>query len=324
MAGAIVVRRYGASDVLGLEDVTVGSPGDGEIRLRQTAIGVNFHDVYCRSGLYDTLRLPGIPGCEAVGVVEQVEPGVDTLSPGDRVAYVTSSYGAYAAERTLPAALAVPVPDTLDDDVVAATFLRGLTVHMLARQVHPLRAGMTVLVHAAAGGVGRLLCQWASKAGVTVIGTVGSPHKAVVAREAGCAETILYRERDVAAEIARITGGRGVDVVFDSVGHDTFPGSLAALALRGHLVNFGQSSGPVEPLAMSTLATKSLTVTRPILFHYLADPAAYRTMAAEVFAWLAEGTLRPEPPQRIPLADASRAHDALESRSTVAPIVLIP
>ena len=325
MPKAIVIRNYGDSDVMDIEDIAMPVPGRDEIRIRQTSIGVNFHDVYVRSGLYKTLPLPGILGCEAAGIVEELGEGVEGFDVGDRVAYVTGPpYGAYASHRLLPARFAVPLPDGISDDLAASTLLRALTVEMLTRCVHLLEPGMTILVHAAAGGVGRLMCQWAAHVGVTVLGTVGSREKAKIAAANGCKHPILYREAAFEDEVLRLTGGQGVDVVYDSIGADTFAGSLAALALCGHLVNFGQSSGPVAPLAMSTLAEKSLTVTRPILFHYLSDPAQYRAMADAVFKSFDAGILRSESPITVPLADAGKAHDMLESRRALGGLVLKP
>ena len=245
MASAIVIRAYGGSDVLVCEDTDSSAPAAGQLRIRQTGIGVNFHDVYVRSGLYKTLSLPGIPGCEAVGIVEEIGPGVEGFAIGDRVAYVTGEYGAYASHRVLDAGVALKVPDGVEDMLVATNLLRAMTVDMLITQVAKVRPGDTILVQAAAGGVGRLLCQWASHIGATVIGTVGSPAKAEQAKAAGCTHPILYREVDFVEAVKDITGGIGVDVAYDSVGKDTFYGSLEALKPTGHLVNFGQSSGPV-------------------------------------------------------------------------------
>ena len=325
MPKAIVIRNYGRSDVMKLEDIAMPVPGNGELRIRQTSIGVNFHDVYVRSGLYKTLPVPGILGCEGAGVVEEIGDGVEGFNIGDRIAYVTGPpYGAYASHRLLSANVAVLLPGSVSDDLAAATLLRAMTVEMLTHRVHQLEAGMTILVHAAAGGVGRLMCQWASNMGVNVLGTVGSQEKAEIAKASGCHNPILYRETAFEDEVLRLTNGRGVDVVYDSIGVDTFAGSLKALALCGHLVNFGQSSGPVDPVAMSTLAEKSLTVTRPILFHYLADPAQYRAMADAVFKNFAAGILRSDDPISVPLADAQQSHDMLESRKAIGGLVLKP
>lgn len=324
MAQAIVLREPGDASVLRLEQVAVGVPGPGELRLRQTAIGVNFHDIYVRNGLYKTLKLPGIPGIEAVGVVEAAGPGVEDFRTGDRVGYVTAEYGACASERLLPAALAIPLPPWLDDQTAASVLVRGLTVGMLTHAVHRVTPGAHVLVHAAAGGVGRMLCQTLRDIGAHVIGTAGSPGKAAVARAAGCEEVILYRDEDFVARVRAITKGRGVDVVYDSVGKDTFIGSLDCLAMRGHLVNFGQASGAVPPFAVSRLAAGSHTVSRPIVFHYLAVRAERDAMVAVLFDRLARGVFTIEGGQSFPLAQAGAAHEALESRRVTGPIVLVP
>ncbi|PYG25464.1 quinone oxidoreductase family protein [Pelagimonas varians] len=325
MPEAIVIRSYGASDVLTLEDIDVPAPAAGELRLRQTAIGVNFHDIYVRSGLYNTLTPPGILGCEATGIVDAVGADVDAFQIGDRVGYVTGPpYGAYATHRLLPAKAAVPLPETISDDLAAATLLRALTVDMLTQRCTDLSPGMTILVHAAAGGVGRLLCQMASHLGATVLGTVGSAEKSEIAKASGCSHPILYREKPFQEEVLRLTDGRGVDVVYDSIGADTFDGSLASLTTCGHLVNFGQSSGAVPPLMMSTLAEKSLTVTRPILFHYLQDTAQYRAMAKSVFEAFSTGIFCAGNPDMFALRDTAQAHDMLERRTATRGIVLKP
>jgi NADPH2:quinone reductase len=324
MATAIVLRGTGGPDVLKAETVAVGSPGKGELRIRQTAIGVNFHDVYVRSGLYQTLSLPGIPGIEAAGVVEAVGSDVSDFAAGDRIAYVTGQYGAYASERILPAALAVRLPPEISEQTAATVLLKGLTAEMLVREVHRVRPGDVVLVHAAAGGVGRLLCQSAQDLGATVIGTVGSEAKAEVARRAGCAHTILYRQEDFIACVREITDGRGVDVAYDSVGRDTFEGSLESLAFRGHLVNFGQSSGSVAPFEVSRLAARSNSVTRPIVFHYIAKRADLERMAGSLFAALARGSIAVDPARLLALSDASAAHAELEARQASGPLLLIP
>ena len=324
MPEAIIIRKHGGSEVLKTEPIEIGAPGPDQLRVRQTAIGVNFHDVYVRSGLYQTLSLPGIPGCDAVGVVEQVGENVEHLKVGARIAYLTSRYGAYASERLLDARLALPIPDELSDELVATNLLRAMTVDVLLSRVTRIKSGDTVLVHAAAGGVGRLLCQWISHLGGRVIGTVGSEAKAVVAKASGCGHTILYRETDFVESVRELTNGRGVDVAYDSVGRDTFYGSLSTLKPTGLLVNFGQSSGAVKPLEMSQLAAKSLTVCRPILFHYVADEAAYRAAAQAVFDAFEKGFLSVEQVQKIPLAEARRAHDILEARSGGGSLLLTP
>ncbi len=321
---AIMLREYGGPNVLRAEEVTLGTPGPGELRLRQTAIGVNFHDCYVRSGLYRTLALPGVPGIEAAGVVEELGPGVAGFAPGDRVAYVDPGYGAYTSARLLPARLAVKLPGAVSDRDAAAVLVKGLTAELLLHEVHPVRAGDTILVQAAAGGVGRLLCQLASSLGVTVIGTVGSEAKAMVARQAGCAHTILYRQEDFVARVRELTSGRGVQVAYDSVGKDTFAGSLGCLAVRGHLVNFGQASGAVPPFEVSRLAVGSFSLTRPIMFHYLSRRQELERVAARLFARLEAGLLTAEHGQAFPLAEAGVAHAALEGRNAGGPLQLLP
>ena len=324
MPTAIMLREHGGPEVLRAEEVAVGRPGPGELRLQQTAIGVNFHDCYVRSGLYRTLALPGVPGIEAAGVVEAVGPGVADFVAGDRVAYVDPGYGAYASARLLPARLAVKLPDAVSDQEAAAVLVKGLTAELLAHEVHPLRAGDTILVQAAAGGVGRLLCQLASSLGATVIGTAGSEAKAVVARQAGCAHTILYRQEDFVARVRELTDGQGVQVAYDSVGRDTFVGSLDCLAVRGHLVNFGQASGAVPAFEVARLAAGSFSLTRPIMFHYLARREELQRVAARLFARLKSGVLTAERGQAYPLAEAATAHAALESRNAGGPLLLLP
>ena len=323
MDQAIVIREPGGPEVLKSERVTVGAPGSGQVRLRHTAIGVNFHDCYVRSGLYKTLSLPGIPGLEAVGVVDAVGPDVVDFKPGDRVGYITLGYGAYASVRLIDANLLIRLPDWLDDRTAAATLLRGLTAQALVRQVFPVRAGHTVLVHAAAGGVGRLLCQWASHLGATVIGTVGSEEKAALARSSGCKHTILYRTENFVEKVRSLTQDRGVDAVYDSVGKDTFQGSLQALAIRGHLVNFGQSSGPIEPFRISMLFAKSNTISRPGVFHYFVEPDR-DMMAQALFAALADHVITAGHFHEYAFEDASKAHADMEGRKTAGAVLLIP
>lgn len=323
MDRAIVIREPGGPQVLKSERITVGAPGKGQVRLRQTAIGVNFHDCYVRSGSYKTLSLPGVPGLEAVGVVDAVGPDVVDFGPGDRVGYITPGYGGYASARLIDASLLVRLPESLDDKTAAATLLRGLTAQVLLCQVFPVRAGHTVLVHAAAGGVGRLLCQWAHHLGATVIGTVGSEEKASLARASGCAHTILYRTENFVEKVREFTQGRGVDVAYDSVGKDTFQGSLDVLAMRGHLVNFGQSSGRIEPFEISKLFAKSNTISRPGVFHYFTgsdrDP-----MAKALFAALADRVITAGRFHEYAFEDGAKAHADMEGRKTAGAVLLIP
>ena len=324
MATAMIMHEAGGPEVLRPETVTVGEPGPGQVRLRQTAVGVNFHDIYVRSGLYQTLTLPGIPGLEAAGVVEAVGEGVTAFAAGDRVAYTSGNYGAYADQRLIDAGRLVRLPDDIDDVLVAGMMVRGLTARILLTDVFPVREGSVILVQAAAGGVGQLLCQWARHLGATVIGTVGSQDKAERARRHGCHHVILYREQNVVDTVKQLTDGRGVDVAYDSVGKDTFYDSLACLAPRGHLVNFGQSSGPVEPLAMPRLAAGSFTVVRPMLGHYTADPADRDAAADAFFQALRDGILTPDDPVRYALQNVGQAHDDMEARRTHGAVVLMP
>lgn len=323
MVQAVVISEPGGPEVLQCRHVEVPAPGPGQVRMRQTAIGVNFHDCYVRSGLYKTLQLPGIPGLEAVGVVEEVGPDVSGFKPGDRVGYLTRTYGGYAAARVIDADLLVRLPDGIDDRTIAAVFLRGLTAHMLVRQVFPVGPGHTVLVHAAAGGVGRLVSQWSKHLGATVIGTVGSEEKARLARASGCDHTILYRTENFVERVKDITGGRGVDVAYDSVGKDTFLGSLQSLALRGHLVNFGQSSGPIEPFLISLLFEKSNTISRPAVFHYFMGKER-DAMAQSLFDALRDGVITADNRHEYAFADVAESHRDMEARKTSGAVLLIP
>ena len=322
MAKAIVLRNYGGPEELRVEDVDVGAPGKGEVRLRQTVIGINFHDAYVRSGLYRTLALPGIPGVEAAGVVEDVGEGVTSVRGGDRVAYVTGAYGAYAGLRLIAADRLIRLPDTIDDRTAGAMMVKGLTVQMLLSKLRPLARGETCLIHAAAGGVGQMLTQWAHHLGATVIGTVGNDDKAKRAKANGCDHVIVYTREDFAKVVTEITGGKGADMVYDSVGGDTFEGSLAVLASRGCLVNFGQSSGPIPPFAPSRLAAKSNALWRPILFHYIEDRAERQKMADALFAAVAQGIVKVEIGAEFPLAAAAEAHRAMEARATTGSTIL--
>jgi len=324
MSYAIVLRDTGGPERLRYERVDVADPGPGELQVRHTAIGVNFHDTYVRSGLYDTLKLPGIPGLEAAGVVEKVGAGVSGFAAGDRIAYIDESYGAYSERRLLPASLALPLPAGVTDEAAASLTIKGFTACMLLRKVHPVRAGETLLIHAAAGGVGQPLVRWAKHLGATVIATVGSEAKAAIARACGADHVILYRKENFVDRVAQITGGKGVEVAYDSVGKDTFSGSLDCLDYLGTLVNFGQSSGSVPPFAVSRLAAKSNAIVRPMLFHYIRGRAALEALARESFEAMDKGIIRPQVGLRLPLSRAAEAHVRLESRATTGQIVLVP
>lgn len=324
MSYAIVLRQTGAPDKLRYEAVEVADPGPGELLVRHTVIGVNFHDCYVRSGLYNTLKLPGIPGLEGAAVVEKVGPGVSGFAIGDRIAYIDDSYGAYSQRRVLPAGLALHLPASVTDEAAASLTIKGFTACMLLRKVHAVRSGETLLIHAAAGGVGQPLVRWAKHLGATVIATVGSEEKAATARECGADHVILYRRENFVERVAEITSGRGVDVAYDSVGADTFSGSLESLGYLGTLVNFGQSSGPVPAFAVARLAAKSNTLVRPVLFHYIRDRAALESVAEESFGAIEKGVIRPEIGLRLPLSRAADAHARMESRTTAGQIVLVP
>jgi NADPH2:quinone reductase len=324
MTQAIVLRETGGPEKLQYESVAVGEPGPDELLLRHTAIGVNFHDTYVRTGLYRTLKLPGIPGLEAAAVVEKVGASVTNFAPGDRVSYIDESYGAYSQRRLLPARLAIRLPDSITDEVAASLTIKGFTACMLLRRVHAVRAGETLLIQAAAGGVGQPLVRWAKHLGATVIATVGSEEKAAIARECGADHVILYRQENFVERVAQITQGRGVNVAYDSVGADTFSGSLDCLGFLGTLVNFGQSSGPVPPFAIARLAARSNGVIRPMLFHYIRDRPSLEAMAKETFDAVAQGIVRAQIGLRVPLARAHEAHVALESRATTGSVILLP
>ncbi|WKG10773.1 quinone oxidoreductase [Nocardia sp. PE-7] len=316
MAHAIRFAETGGPDVMRWESTEVGAPGPGEVRIRHEAVGLNFADTYFRTGLYPA-ALPAGLGVEGAGVVEAVGPGVD-FAAGDRVTYTGSPLGAYSTERIMPAEHLIPLPDGIAFDTAAATTMRGLTTAYLLRRIHPLRAGDTVLLHAAAGGVGQLFTQWAKLLGVSVIGTVSSEEKAAVARANGCDHVVIYTREDVATRVREITDGAGVPVVYDSIGKTTYQSSLDSLARRGMLVCFGTASGPVPPIEAMQLAVKgSLFVTRPALADYIADPAERAELAGELHDHLTAGRLRVEINQRYELADAVRAHRDLEAGRSV-------
>ncbi|HET9069542.1 MAG TPA: quinone oxidoreductase [Amaricoccus sp.] len=304
--------------------VTVPPPGPGEATVRHTAVGLNFLDVYHRSGLYPwPVERDLVPGSEAAGVVEAVGPGVTGLGPGDRVAY-TLPLDAYASARNIPADRLVAVPDGVSDEQAAALMLKGLTAHYLIHSTFRVEPGMTVLVQAAAGGVGLILGQWLAAKGVTAIGTAGGPEKAALAAANGYAHVIDYRAEDFAPRVREITGGEGVPVVYDSVGRDTWRGSFASLAQRGTFVCFGQASGPIEGFGIADLAKGSFYAVRPTLFHHIAAPAELQARAADLFAAVGAGAIRAEIRQRYPLSEVADAHRDLEARRTTGASVLVP
>jgi len=314
MGKAIVIRKYGNSAQLKLEDVEIQKPSEDELLLRQTAIAVHFHDIYVRTGLYKTLSLPGIPGLEAVGVVEEIGKGVSDFSPGDRVGYIDRNYGAYSTHKVVDKKLCFKVPDFISDEIIATNFSRAITVQMLMEMVTQVRASDTVLITAVTGGVGKIFVQWAKSLGVQVIGTVGSKEKLVLGKSLGCDYTLTYDQPDFLDEIFDITNGKGVDKVFDSVGKDTFENSLKSVSKCGHILNFGQSSGPIDPIQMSLLATKSLTISRPIIFDYISEREIFIKMAQSVFNAFKNGNIKTPTFTPYNLNDAYLAHDMLESR----------
>ncbi|KAL6530296.1 hypothetical protein OROHE_014649 [Orobanche hederae] len=324
MVKAIRVHELGGPEVLKWEDVEIGEPKDGEIKVKNKAIGLNFIDVYFRKGVYKASTLPFTPGMEAVGVVTAVGPGLTGRKVGDVVAYAGNPMGAYAEEQILPAERVVPVPPSIDPIIAASIMLKGMTAQFLVRQCFKVEPGQTVLIHAAAGGVGSLLCQWANALGATVIGTVSTKEKADQAKEDGCHHVILYKEQDFVTRVNDITSGKGVEVVYDSVGKDTFEGSLACLKLRGYMVSFGQSSGSPDPVPLSSLASRSLFLTRPTLMQYTVTRDELLQTASEVFTNVASGVLRARVNHTYPLSQAAQAHADLESRKTSGSVVLIP
>jgi len=323
MDGAIVVSRLGGPEVLEWKKKAPGEPGPGQVLVRHTAVGLNFIDVYHRTGLYP-LERPFTPGVEAAGVVERVGSGVTDLAVGDRVAYMQANPpGSYSEARVLPAERLFAVPKGIDDDTAAAIMLKGGTVEYLVRRTYAVKKGDWVLAHAAAGGVGLLLCQWLKSLGAKVIGTVGSEQKAELVRANGCDHPILYRSEDVAKRVREITGGEGVAVAYDSVGKDTFQGSLDSLRPRGMMVSFGNASGPADPVAPLTLMQKgSLFLTRPTIGHYYRNRAESAEGVAALFDAVGSGKVRPHIGARYPLAEAADAHRALEARETVGSTVL--
>jgi len=324
MTHAIRVHEYGDPEVLKWEEVEVGDPGPGQVRIKQTAIGLNYIDVYLRTGLYPQDALPFIPGMEGAGVVTAVGEGVRDLKIGRRVAYA-GPIGAYAEERLIAADRVVRIPQGVDDETAAAIMLKGMTAQYLLRRTYRVGPDTTLLFHAAAGGVGMITCQWAASLGATVIGTVGSAGKALIARSHGCTHVINYREEDMVAKVKDYTKGEGVDVVYDSIGKDTFPASLDCLKRRGMWVSFGQASGPVPEFRINLLAQKgSLFATRPALGDYIATRKELVSTANDLFGVVAKGKVRIAVNQTYPLQDAERAHRELEGRRTTGSTLLIP
>jgi len=321
---AIRIEGTGGPEVMQLADIDLAPPGPGEIRIRHTAIGLNYIDTYHRSGLYP-VKLPSGLGLEGAGVVEETGEGVTHLKAGDRVAYGNGPLGAYAQARNAPANRVSRIPDGISDETAAAMMLKGMTVRYLLRETYKVAAGDTILLHAAAGGVGLIACQWAKALGATVIGTAGSDDKAELARAHGCDHVILYTREDVPARVREITGGKGVPAVYDGVGKATLMASLDSLQPRGLLVSFGNASGSVEGFDLGILAAKgSLYVTRPTLATYVARDADLQANAKDLFDMVASGKVKIEVNQRYPLAEAVQAHRDLASRKTTGSTILVP
>jgi NADPH2:quinone reductase len=322
MARTAVIEAHGGPEQFKIVDREVGDPSEGQIRIRHHAIGLNFIDVYQRTGLYP-MELPHALGMEAAGVVEAVGPGVTHLKEGDRAAYAAAPPGAYTEARVMNAAQVCPLPDAISFEEGAAMMLKGLTTQYLFRRTTPINAGDTVLFHAAAGGVGLIASQWAKSDGITLIGTAGTDEKCALALEHGAAHCINYRTEDWAAKVQEITGGTGVDVVMDAVGADTFEGSLDSLKPLGFMISFGNASGPVPPFSVGILGQKgSLKITRPTLFTHIADHATCQQMAKELFEKVVSGDVKIRIDQRFPLEDVAKAHEALEARKTTGSTVL--
>jgi len=324
MPNAIRFHKNGGPEVMQWESVEAGQPGPGEARVRHTAIGVNYIDTYHRSGLYK-LALPSGLGTEGAGIVEAVGPGVTDVRSGDRVAYSGGPLGAYSEVRVMPADRLVKLPDGVSDKIAATLMLKGLTVQYLFRQTFPLKGGETILFHAAAGGIGLIACQWARALGVTMIGTVGSDEKAALAKANGCTHTIVYTRENFVERVKQLTGGKGVPVVYDGVGKDTFPASLDCLSPRGMFVSFGNASGPIAAFDILLLSQKgSRYATRPTLATYTASRAAMLKMSEEMFSLVLGGKLVNEARQTYALKDAAQAHRDLESRKTTGATILLP
>lgn len=325
MVHAIRIHEHGGPEVLRWEKIEVGEPGPGQVRVRQTAVGLNYIDTYYRSGLYKLPQLPAVIGSEGAGVVEAVGPDVSTLKAGDRVGYAPGPLGAYAEARILPADRLIPLPSWIEDRQAAAMLLQGMTAQFLLRSCYVVKPGDTILVQAAAGGVGLILCQWAKNLGATVIGTVSTDEKAALAKANGCDHPIVYTRESFVERVKDLTDGQGVPVVYDGVGKTTFMDGLDCLRPRGFMVLFGAASGPVPPLDLQILAAKgSLYVTRPTLFSYTAKRDDLMASAADLFEVVHTGAVSIKIGQTFPLRDAAEAHRALEARATAGSTVLLP
>jgi NADPH2:quinone reductase len=324
MPKAIRIAKTGGPEVMEYVDIDVGDPGPEEVRVRHAACGLNYIDVYFRNGTY-AQPLPAGLGMEGAGVIEAVGEGVTNLTPGDRVAYAARPPGAYADVRVMPASSLVRLPESIEFDTGAAMMLQGLTVQYLFRRTFHLRGGETILFHAAAGGVGLIACQWARALGVTMIGTVGSDEKAALAKAHGCTHTINYNKENFVERVKELTNGEGVPVVYDSIGHDTFIGSLDCLSPLGMMVSFGSASGPVPPFSLNELASRgSLFITRPTLFSYIANRLELENAASELFGMVDSGKIKISINQRYSLSDVVQAHRDLEARKTTGSTILIP
>ena len=325
MAKALRIHKTGGPEVFVWEDAAIENPGVGQVLLRQTAIGLNYIDVYHRSGLYPIAAFPTVIGMEGAGIVASLGSGVTDLKVGDRVAYASPPLGAYAEQRLMPADRLVKLPAAITERQAAAMMLQGMTVEYLLRRTYPVARGETILVHAAAGGVGLIMCQWAKHLGATVIGTVGSDEKAALARAHGCDHPIVYTRENFAQRVKEITGGKGLPVVYDSIGKDTFEASLDCLRPRGLMVSFGNASGPVPPFSLATLGQKgSLFLTRPSLMAYTATREELAASANALFEVVAKGAVKIEVRQTYALKDGAQAHRDLEARKTTGSTVLLP
>lgn len=320
----IVVARHGGAEQMSLQPVSAAAPGPGEVRIRQSAVGVNYIDVYVRKGLYPMIVPPAMIGMEAAGIVVDVGSGVAHLLPGDRVAYACPPPGSYCSARTMAADQMVVLPDDVAEETAAAVMLKGMSAEYLLHRTCRVKPGDTVLVHGAAGGLGLMLCRWAAQLGATVIGTVSTDDKARQARDSGCELPVVTSDYRFAEQVLQATRGRGADIIYDGLGREAFQQNIEAIAACGHWVSYGQASGPLDAMPLEKLSSKSITLSRPVLFHYTADRAALQTIAGNVFKALRSGAIRADIRHRYPLSAAAQAHIDLESRKTSGQIVLLP